>query len=159
MLGTFSAAGAEEGAFSGAEVFHLKTLAQAQPVTQPDAPLAPPPPPPPAEEAPNIHGYVAIKFTNSYITPRGLVVQNDDLTIQPIIGLVMPLSDQWTFVGGIWNNITTAQNDEEVGPGTKWTRSSRSPTHSTPRRSSARPTFRSSARPMRLRRSTTSSSR
>ena len=27
----------------------------------------------------------------------------------------MPLSDRWTFVGGVWNNITTAQHDEEVG--------------------------------------------
>jgi hypothetical protein len=74
-----------------------------------------------APDAPNIHGFANVTFTTSYTTPRGLVVADDDLVMQPIVGLVFPLGDigplkNFTFVGGIWNCITFVQHDPHVGP-------------------------------------------
>lgn len=74
----------------------------------------------PAEEAPNIHGFANISFGSSYITPRGLVVENAGVAIQPVFGLVLPIGDlgflkNFTLVGGVWNSITTNQHDPNVG--------------------------------------------
>lgn len=73
-----------------------------------------------ASEAPNIHGFASISFGTSYITPRGLVVENAGVVIQPVAGLVIPIGDigfmkNFTVVGGVWNSINTNQNDEAVG--------------------------------------------
>src|SRR5688500_10005413 len=35
-------------------------------------------------ESPNIHGFANVTFGTSYITPRGLVVENAGLVIQPV---------------------------------------------------------------------------
>jgi hypothetical protein len=77
-------------------------------------------PTPPAPEAPNIHGFFNMPFKTAYVTPRGLVVENQGLVVQPVVGLVFPIGDigfmkDFTFVGGIWNCITNHQNDPEVG--------------------------------------------
>jgi hypothetical protein len=71
-------------------------------------------------EAPNVHGFANISFGTSYITPRGLVVENAGVAIQPVFGIVMPIGDlgflkNFTLVGGVWNSITTNQHDEAVG--------------------------------------------
>jgi hypothetical protein len=87
------------------------------PATMPaPEPVAPPPPP----EAPNIHGFAAVPFKTAYVTPRGLVVENQGLVIQPIVGLVLPIGDvgpfeKFAIVSGIWNCITTNQSDTNVG--------------------------------------------
>lgn len=78
-----------------------------------DAPAA-------APEAPNIHGFFSSPFKTAYVTPRGLVVQNEGLVWQPVVGLVFPLGDlgpvkHFTFVGGIWNSVDTAEHDPFVG--------------------------------------------
>jgi hypothetical protein len=75
----------------------------------------------PAEEAPNIHGFANISFGTSYITPRGLVVENAGVVIQPVAGLVLPIGDigifkNYTLVAGVWNSINSAQGDTDVGP-------------------------------------------
>jgi hypothetical protein len=54
------------------------------------------------------------------VTPRGLVVQNEGLVWQPVVGLVFPIGDlgpvkHFTFVGGIWNSVDTAEHDPNVG--------------------------------------------
>jgi len=75
----------------------------------------------PAEEAPNIHGFANISFGTSYITPRGLVVENSGIIIQPVAGLVLPIGDlgflkNFTLVAGVWNSINSDQGDTNVGP-------------------------------------------
>ncbi len=69
-----------------------------------------------------IHGFLDVSFKNAYITPRGLMVVNDGLTIQVLNGLVLGLYDapQETLSGvsmvfGTWSDIATAQNDPTVG--------------------------------------------
>lgn len=77
--------------------------------------------PAPAAEQPNIHGFFSSPFKTAYVTPRGLVVENKGLVWQPVVGLVFPIGDlgpikHFTFVGGIWNSVNTAQHDPFVGP-------------------------------------------
>jgi hypothetical protein len=72
-------------------------------------------------EGPNIHGFANISFGTSYITPRGLVVENGGVVIQPVAGIVMPIGDigflkNFTLVAGVWNSINSAQGDTNVGP-------------------------------------------
>ena len=61
-------------------------------------------------------------FKTAYVTPRGLVVQNAGVVMQPVVGLVFPLEDvsvfkKVAFVGGIWNSIDTAEaGNARVGP-------------------------------------------
>lgn len=87
--------------------------------TTPQAPqfldaAAPPP------EQPNIHGFASVTFTTAYLTPRGLLVFDKGVVIQPIVGLVLPIGDfgplkNYTWVAGIWNDIQCSQGDPEVG--------------------------------------------
>ncbi|HEX8912663.1 MAG TPA: hypothetical protein VF796_09925 [Humisphaera sp.] len=72
-------------------------------------------------EKPNIHGFLSVPFKSAYVTPRGLVVENQGLVIQPVGGFVFPLGDlgpvkNFTFVTGVWNSINTHQDDTNVGP-------------------------------------------
>jgi hypothetical protein len=74
-----------------------------------------------APEAPNIHGFAEVPFKTAYVTPRGLVVENAGLVIQPVVGLVMPLDDigpvsKVALVTGVWNSINMNQSDSFVGP-------------------------------------------
>ena len=76
---------------------------------------------PEAKETPQIHGFVELPFKTSYITPRGLVVENGGVVFQPVAGLVFPIGDAGpvkgiTFVTGVWNSINSAQGDPKVGP-------------------------------------------
>jgi hypothetical protein len=77
-------------------------------------------PPPPVAEQPNVHGFFSSPFKTAYVTPRGLVVENQGLVWQPVLGLVFPIGDlgifkNFTLVGGIWNSINTNQADPHVG--------------------------------------------
>jgi hypothetical protein len=74
----------------------------------------------PAAEQPNIHGFIEYPFKTAYITPRGLVVENKGLVMQPVGGFVLPIGDigpvkGFTLVTGVWNSINTAQHDPFVG--------------------------------------------
>jgi len=74
-----------------------------------------------ASDTPNIHGFANLSVLTDYITPRGLVVEDEDTVLQPIVGLVWPFGDigplkDFTFVGGVWNCIAYAQHDPNVGP-------------------------------------------
>jgi hypothetical protein len=74
-----------------------------------------------AEERASVHGFVEIAAKNAYVTPRGLVVTTDGLTLQPLAGLVFVLSSSAGFlnslslVTGVWSDLHTAQHDEHVG--------------------------------------------
>lgn len=69
---------------------------------------------------PNVHGFLNVPFKSAYVTPRGLVVENEGLVFQPVIGLVFPTGDVGLFkdtavVTGIWQSFNTAQDDPVVG--------------------------------------------
>lgn len=73
----------------------------------------------PVEEKPNIHGFLNVPFKTAYVTPRGLVVENQGVVIQPVVGLVFPIGDigpmkGFTIVTGVWNCITSHQDDPNV---------------------------------------------
>jgi hypothetical protein len=72
-------------------------------------------------EQPNIHGFIEYPFKTAYITPRGLVVENKGLVMQPVGGFVLPIGDigpvkGFTLVTGVWNSINTAQHDPWNSP-------------------------------------------
>jgi hypothetical protein len=74
-----------------------------------------------APDAPNIHGFFEYPFKTAYVTPRGLVVENQGLVMQPVFGFVFPLDDigpisKVAFITGLWNSINTNQHDHFVGP-------------------------------------------
>ena len=73
-----------------------------------------------AAEQPNIHGFFTSPFKTAYVTPRGLVVQNEGLVWQPVMGLVIPIGDfgpvkNVALIGGLWNSVDTAEADAHVG--------------------------------------------
>lgn len=70
--------------------------------------------------SPNIHGFLNIPVKSAYVTPRGLVVENEGVVFQPIVGLVFPTGDigplkDTAIVTGIWSDFNTAQGDPKVG--------------------------------------------
>ncbi|MDP9173174.1 MAG: hypothetical protein M3O30_04815 [Planctomycetota bacterium] len=71
-------------------------------------------------EKPNIHGFAEAPFRSAYITPRGLVVENQGLVFQPVGGIVLPIGDVGPFknlalITGVWNSINTNQTNHIVG--------------------------------------------
>ncbi len=78
---------------------------------------------PPADPPSAIHGFNDVSLKNAYLTPRGLLVTNDGLTVQTLNGLVLnayhnpndPIDDI-SLVAGIWNDIDAGQNSPTVGP-------------------------------------------
>jgi hypothetical protein len=75
-----------------------------------------------ADEPSAIHGFVDFSLKNAYITPRGLLVTNKGATMQVLGGLVFDIYNNPTgavndvsFIGGVWNDIATAQNAPTAG--------------------------------------------
>jgi len=69
-----------------------------------------------------VHGFFEYPFKTAYITPRGLVVENKGLVMQPVGGLVFPIDmpagsafTDTAFIAGIWNSINTHQDDHFIG--------------------------------------------
>jgi hypothetical protein len=70
--------------------------------------------------APNVHGFLSLPFKTAYVTPRGLVVENAGVVIQPVGGFVFPIGDvsvfkNLTIITGIWSSFNSAQDDPLVG--------------------------------------------
>lgn len=70
----------------------------------------------------DIHGFLDVSVKNAYITPRGLMVVNDGVTIQVLNGLVLGLHNApeetlngVSMVFGTWSDIATEQHDPSVG--------------------------------------------
>jgi hypothetical protein len=71
-----------------------------------------------------VHGLLQLEFSNAYITPRGLLVENQGLVIQPLLLLFWDLYasdkgviDDVTLTTGIWNSVHTHRSG--VTPG-RW---------------------------------------
>lgn len=66
-----------------------------------------PPPPPPSR----VHALVNFEFSDKYLTPRGMIVQNEGVVFQPLVlgfaNLYSGAEDDFlkslTLVGGVWN--------------------------------------------------------
>jgi hypothetical protein len=92
---------------------------------EPDAkspPLAPPPLEPPPLSL--IHGLINVEFSDHYMTPRGLDVQNKGLIVQPLVLLFFDLySSKTNFLNdvtltiGDWNSVHTATTNSGPKPG------------------------------------------
>jgi len=69
------------------------------------------PPPPPASP---IDLLLSVQFSNEYVTPRGMIVHDEGLTIQPLLLAFVNLYKGDTFidsakiVGGVWNDYSTS---------------------------------------------------
>ena len=68
-----------------------------------------------AEDAPSrIHALVSFEFANEYVTPRGMLVRDKGLTVQPLFLTFTSLykGDSFindvTLVGGVWNDLGTS---------------------------------------------------
>jgi hypothetical protein len=70
-----------------------------------------------AEEAPpsRVNVLVNFEFSDKYLTPRGMIVHDDGLTFQPLVlGLANlykgerdSFLNDFTFVGGVWNDFSS----------------------------------------------------
>ncbi len=68
-----------------------------------------------AEDAPSrVHALFNFEFANEYVTPRGMLVRDRGLTIQPLMLAFISIykGDSFlndvTFVGGAWNDLGTS---------------------------------------------------
>ena len=68
-----------------------------------------------AEDAPSrVHALVNVEVANEYVTPRGMLVRDKGLTIQPLFLTFINLykGDSFindvTLVGGVWNDLGTS---------------------------------------------------
>jgi hypothetical protein len=137
ILGVLSAAPAARADWGGTLSDSSPTL-QAAPDTQPLSltpampapaaqPAADPKNPamldeaPPAPTTPQIHGFFESQFKTAYITPRGLIVQDKGLVVQPVGGIVIDAYDgagllnNIAVIGGQWSSIDTAEDNSSVG--------------------------------------------
>jgi hypothetical protein len=62
-----------------------------------------------------------VEFSDSYVTPRGQIVRDDGLTIQPLLLAFLTLHESdsslissFKFVGGVWNDYGTAAVSEHA---------------------------------------------
>jgi hypothetical protein len=68
------------------------------------------PPPPPASP---IDLLLNVELSNAYVTPRGMIVHDEGLTIQPLLLAFINVyhGDSWLdsakIVGGVWNDFST----------------------------------------------------
>ena len=85
-----------------------------------------------AQEAPppsRLHGLVGLTFADKYLTPRGMIVQDEGLTIQTLLlgfldvydGKPDALLSDITLVGGFWNDYATDGIPENLGAGSSET--------------------------------------
>lgn len=79
-----------------------------------------------ADDAPpsKSHALVNFEFSDKYLTPRGMIVQNDGLVFQNLVLGFFNLygSDAFsaTLVGGVWNCFGTASLPASGGGTTQW---------------------------------------
>ncbi|MDF3057771.1 MAG: hypothetical protein K0R17_1986 [Rariglobus sp.] len=70
-----------------------------------------------------IHGLIQVEFSDHYITPRGLHIENEGVVVQPLLLLFWNLyasetatiSDV-TLTTGVWNSVHTNKNPGEAEP-------------------------------------------
>lgn len=97
------------GALAAIAFTALNGAAFAGPVEAKDKQVVEPPPP----SLPKVDFLVNVEFANEYVTPRGMIVHDEDLTIEPLIlGIVQVYQGTGTInsfklIGGMWNDFTT----------------------------------------------------
>lgn len=78
------------------------------------------------EAAPSrLHALVGLTVSDKYLTPRGMIVQDEGVTIQSLFLAFLDVYDgkpdafinDVTLVGGFWNDYATDSIPEHVGPG------------------------------------------
>ncbi|MEZ0217316.1 MAG: hypothetical protein ACAH89_09285, partial [Rariglobus sp.] len=78
------------------------------------------------EAAPSrLHALVGLTFSDKYLTPRGMIVQDEGLTVQSLFLAFLNVYDgkpdafinNVTLVGGFWNDYATDSIPEHLGPG------------------------------------------
>lgn len=87
-----------------------------------------------AEEAPppsRVHALVNLEFANEYVTPRGMIVRDKGLTIQPLFLAFVNVYrgesfiNSVTLIPGVWNDIGTSKVSVHPPygsyPKTRWT--------------------------------------
>lgn len=69
----------------------------------------------------NIHGYVETQFKTAHITPRGLVVADKGVEIQPVGALTFDLYqgdglvNDVSVTAGVWNSVNSSLHDPVAG--------------------------------------------
>ncbi len=69
--------------------------------------------PPPAETTPLFNVLLQLEVSDKYLTPRGMIVRESGLTVQPLALLFLNayrgegFINSLTFVGGVWNDLGT----------------------------------------------------
>lgn len=87
----------------------LGALAVAAPLVTASVRADDEPPPPPSK----FHALFAFEFANEYVTPRGMLVRDQGLTVQPLfLGLLSLYSgdsfiNSVTLIPGVWNDLGT----------------------------------------------------
>ena len=109
----------------------LGSLAAAVPLAAATAWAQDAPPPAPAPEPSKVHALVNFEFANEYVTPRGMIVRDQGLTVQPLLlGFISlykgdSFLNSVTFIPGVWNDLgtrTIAVNAPyNSQPSTPWT--------------------------------------
>lgn len=78
------------------------------------------PPPPPSRT----HALVNFEFSDKYLTPRGMIVQNEGLVFQNLVlgffNLYSGDSFSATLVGGVWNCFGSGKLADNSGNPTSW---------------------------------------
>jgi len=87
-----------------------------------------------ADDAPapsNVHALFATEFSNEYVTPRGMIVHDQGLSIQPLfLGFISLYSgdsfiNSVTLIPGVWNDLSTrgisVHAPYNSSPSTPWT--------------------------------------
>jgi hypothetical protein len=79
----------------------------------------------------NVHALVSVDLANEYVTPRGMIVRDQGLTVQPLfLGLVSVYKgdsfiNSVTLIPGVWNDLGTRPISVHAPynsqPGTPWT--------------------------------------
>ena len=76
-----------------------------------------------------LHGLINIEFSDKYLTPRGMIVQDEGLTVQALFlgflnvydGSPADFLNNITLVGGFWNDFATDAVAEHTTPGSTTT--------------------------------------
>ncbi len=67
----------------------------------------------PAPQGAKVNLLINVEFSDKYVTPRGQIVRDDGLTIQPLLLAFLSLYEgdgfisSFKFVGGVWNDFGT----------------------------------------------------
>jgi hypothetical protein len=102
------------GAFFGGAAWLAASLASSR-----AAEAAPPPPPS------RVNALVNFEFSDKYLTPRGMIVHDDGLTFQSLVLGFFNIYkgdtfvNDFTLVGGVWNDFSTKGVSEHPPFGSK----------------------------------------